>query len=356
MVENLDDNIGRILDQLKSLQLEENTIVIFMTDNGPNGHDRFNAHMKGYKAKVDEGGVRVPFFIRWPGKIPKNKLSKELTAHIDLLPTLIDLTGIKPKNLSKFDGISFADVLKGKKTNLDGRKFYTHHSKGAALEMFPGAVRDGRYLAVKQNGDWELFDVQADPFQEYNVSTYYPEMLHSLASDYESWFNEVSNNLKGRKPIPVGFEEAPIVDLPAVESYFSNGIKFFGESGWSNDWLSNWKSEQDSIWWNLDVVQAIKVDVVVHYTLQSANKDVPLLAFSKSNTSIKASISPFKPSRIPSSDRIQRSEVYDQTWNSQLLGELDLEKGLQKICLKRSESSSNSTVEIKSLELIFKEE
>ena len=97
MCENIDWNVGRILDQLQISNLKENTIVIYLSDNGPNGN-RWNEGMKGRKGSTDEGGVRSPMIINWPGKIPQGKIIKEIASGIDLLPTLKDLAGIKLKS------------------------------------------------------------------------------------------------------------------------------------------------------------------------------------------------------------------------------------------------------------------
>ena len=93
MVENVDDNLDRLLHKLDELKLTDNTIVLFLTDNGPNGK-RYNGGMKGTKGSVDEGGVRVPLFIRWPGQINPGITVKPIAAHIDLLPTIVELCGV----------------------------------------------------------------------------------------------------------------------------------------------------------------------------------------------------------------------------------------------------------------------
>src|SRR6185436_3082704 len=89
MVENMDDNVGRLLAKLDDLKLRENTIVIFMSDNGANGA-RYNAGMRGTKNSLHEGGTRVPFFLSWPAKFKQPRVVREIASHIDVFPTLIE--------------------------------------------------------------------------------------------------------------------------------------------------------------------------------------------------------------------------------------------------------------------------
>ena len=125
MCENIDWNVGRIMEQLKNSDLLENTIVIYLSDNGPNGN-RWNGSMKGRKGSTDEGGVRSPMVINWPGKIPQGKIVKEIASGIDLLPTLKDLTGItfQPKN--PLDGISLKPLIMQENPIWEDRYIYNY--------------------------------------------------------------------------------------------------------------------------------------------------------------------------------------------------------------------------------------
>ena len=108
MMENIDWNVGRVLDLLLELELEENTIVIFFSDNGPNSF-RWNGGMKGKKGSIDEGGLRSPCLIRWPKQIPPGSLINQISGAIDLLPTVIDLVGLEaPPSGKAIDGLSMA--------------------------------------------------------------------------------------------------------------------------------------------------------------------------------------------------------------------------------------------------------
>ncbi len=137
MVDNVDDNVGRLLKKVDALGLSKNTIVIFVTDNGPNGV-RYNGDMKGIKGQVDEGGVRVPFFIRWPEKI-KPKTVQSIAAHIDLLPSLVELCGFPTPKTLPLDGESFAKILLGKAPDAPSERvlFHPRGFAGQIPETYP---------------------------------------------------------------------------------------------------------------------------------------------------------------------------------------------------------------------------
>ena len=180
MITSIDENVGRLMDFLKRSGLEENTILIFMTDNGTAGGIRqkkgkrgpivagFNAGMRGKKGSPYDGGHRVPFFIRWPaGGLAGGRAVDRLAAHLDVLPTLIDLCGLQSPGDTTFDGVSLSGLLSGKQPNWPARTI---------VESFRGAVMTQRWRLV---GD-ELYDMAADPGQQTDVASNHPEVAHRL--------------------------------------------------------------------------------------------------------------------------------------------------------------------------------
>src|SRR5262245_7236989 len=125
MVENLDENVGRVLRKLDDLKLASNTVVVYFSDNGPNGW-RWNGGMKGRKGTTDEGGVRSPLLVRWPGKIQPGTSVSQIAGAIDLLPTLVELTGVQRVGDKPLDGISLAPLLLRKKAETPDRMIFTH--------------------------------------------------------------------------------------------------------------------------------------------------------------------------------------------------------------------------------------
>jgi len=188
MVENIDENVGRILNRLDELGLSQDTIVLFMGDNGPQ-QPRYNAGLRGLKGSVYEGGIRVPFYLRWPGKLPP-KVVETIGANVDVLPTLLDLAGLKlPPGLA-LDGVSLAPVLRGEPATHPDRALFLQWHRGDAPEPWRDCcVLTQRYKLV--NGK-ELYDLLADPAEQKDVAAEHPDIVGDLRRRYEQWFADVS--------------------------------------------------------------------------------------------------------------------------------------------------------------------
>ena len=345
MVENIDDNVGRVVNHLETLGLTENTIVIFLTDNGPNGGDRFNGDMKGWKAKVDEGGVRVPLFIKWPTRIPEGTVVEELTAHIDFLPSLADLAGIEFEEANPIDGRSFAPLIFEDTPVWEDPYLFTHQSRWDSLEMYPASVRNNRFRAVRYGDSWELYDMQDDPGQRMNIADLEPDITNLLANSYENWFDEVTKHLPNSRPIPVGYEQAQIVTLPAVESQLLGDTKFFGTSGWSNDWITNWKYDSDEVLWDIDVITTGRYEISLEYSL-SENSIIKIIT---DQDSLESKIEAQFHEEISSPDRVIRGEVYERIWPIQSLGVINLQTGIQNLKIKIEGELESPGLELKNL-------
>lgn len=200
MVTNIDDNLGRLFARLDEWKLADDTIVIFMTDNGPQ-QPRYVSGFRATKGTVYEGGIHVPCFIRWPGKIAEGKEIPKPLAHIDMTPTLLDLCGIEPGDAA-FDGRSFAGLITGASTEWPDRTLFFQWHRGDAPQMFRAfAARGPRYKLVQAKGreeteelklDFELFDLQADPYETKNIAKEKPMELKTLKREYERWFEDVN--------------------------------------------------------------------------------------------------------------------------------------------------------------------
>ena len=166
MIANFDENLGRLFQRLDDLGLAENTIVLFTSDHGTAaGFDTatgegFNAGMRGAKGSVYEGGHRVSFFMRWPGELPAERRISQPTAHIDVLPTLLDLCGIRAENAADLDGISLAPLLRGARDDLPERAIVIQLQPDVPQKWHHTALIKGRWRLL--NGD-ELYDVEERP-------------------------------------------------------------------------------------------------------------------------------------------------------------------------------------------------
>jgi arylsulfatase A-like enzyme len=205
MITNIDENMGRLMSKLKELGIEDNTILIFMTDNGTSG-GRFSVGMRGRKGSEYDGGHRVPFFIRWPaGDIKAGIDIDRITAHIDLLPTLIELCGLERPDGMKFDGAGLVPLLKGGDKTWPQRTLITDSQRvDYPIKWRKSAVMTDRWRLV--NGR-ELYDMTVDPGQKSNVAGEHPQVVAKLRNEYDKWWADTSKCFLERCEIIIGSDE-----------------------------------------------------------------------------------------------------------------------------------------------------
>jgi arylsulfatase A-like enzyme len=189
MVSNIDENVGEMLGWLKKMGLDQNTIVIFMTDNGPQ-QARYNAGMLGLKGSVYEGGIRVPCFIRWPGKFEAGRKVGTLAAHIDMVPTLVEACGVKPPRRAKLDGASLLPLLRGEHPNWPDRTLYFQWHRGDQPQEFRNAAAVSQHYKLVEGR--ELYDRAADPGEQHDIAAAHPEIVAAMRQGYQAWFRDVS--------------------------------------------------------------------------------------------------------------------------------------------------------------------
>ncbi len=181
MITRMDADIGRLLDHLKSLGIDDNTLVFFSSDNGPHneaGHDlkRFqpSGPLRGIKRSLTEGGVRVPMICRWPGKIEKGAVSDHIGQFCDILPTLAEVAGVAT-NL-RTDGISFAPTLLGKPDQAEHRYLYWEFYEQGSRQ----SVRFGDWVAIREpmfSGKFSLYNLKDDLSENHNLADQKPELI-----------------------------------------------------------------------------------------------------------------------------------------------------------------------------------
>lgn len=205
MIANIDENLGRLDAFLRDHGLRENTILIFMTDNGTaTGDPVFNAGMRGKKIALYDGGHRVPFFIRWPaGKLRAAGDVSALTQVQDVLPTLLELCRVTAPAGARFDGASLAGLLRGTGTPPPDRNLVVQFSRMNDPRPKPGdaAVLWRRWRLV---ADKELFDLATDPAQERNVIDRFPDIASAMRAHYTRWWGGIEPRLHEISPIHLG--------------------------------------------------------------------------------------------------------------------------------------------------------
>ena len=218
MVETVDANVGRLLDQLNTLGLDQNTLVVVTSDNG--GYSvTDNGPLRGIKGQLYEGGLRVPFIARWPGVTPPGSSSSEPVVSHDLFPTLVEAAGGNAP--APLDGTSLLPLLGGKEA-LERDALFWHFPHYLPGRQTPaGSIRwdDWKLIETFGAGEAELFDLKKDPGETTNVAREKPEMTQRLLERLRGWREEVNAPMPVRRfdetePLPPGYT-LPIVDLAA---------------------------------------------------------------------------------------------------------------------------------------------
>ncbi len=326
MMENIDWNVGRLLAKLDELDLTRETIVVFFSDNGPNGW-RWNGDMKGRKGSTDEGGVRSPLILRWPGKIRSGKKIPQIAAAIDLLPTLAHLAWFKPKIRKPLDGVSLATLLITGDPHWPDRNIVSHWNDRVS-------VRNQRYRLDDQG---QLFDMITDHGQRTNLSQTMPGLASAMSLSAQAWRNNVLQNYgkeSDARPFIVGHPKLQHIQLPARDAQGSGNLRRsnrYPNSSFFTDWIST----DDQITWDITVPQTGEFDVEVYYTC--AAKDLgSTIELSFNGTSLVSQVrEAHDPPLIGAeNDRVPRMESYDKYFQALPLGRIKLKKGAGQLTLR----------------------
>ncbi len=211
MVTNIDDNIGKLLQKLNELKLAENTVVIFMSDNGPQ-QLRYNAKLRGLKGSVYRGGVRVTFYMRYPKLFKENKDIETAAAHIDLLPTLANICNVKIPEDRIIDGKNLLPVIDGTQVNWAERSLFFYWTRRYPELYNNMALQKGRYKLIghtsynSELSGFELFDIDADPYEQNSIVNSKKDVATNLQTELQLLTKELisSENLLHQPRIVIG--------------------------------------------------------------------------------------------------------------------------------------------------------
>ena len=255
MIRNLDGHVGRLREFLEEKGLADNTLLIFMTDNGSTfGHTYYNAGMRGSKCSLWEGGHRVPCFVHWPaGGLDQARDVEGLTEAQDILPTLVELCGLQGPPAG--DGISLAPTLKGEATPPEDRMLVTNYSRMPGELDYPSpdsparvrregaAVMWRRWRLLEGNA---LYDVDADPMQQANVIDQHPEVARAMQDHLDAWWSEVEPIVNEPQRIIIGSDAENPSMLSACE--------------WADVFVDQQQQVRTGVrrnsYWHLDVARA----------------------------------------------------------------------------------------------------
>lgn len=251
MIANIDENLGRLRSHLASLKIERNTLIVFMNDNGT-GHGvsltsrgkpsrdgwieegtkqrGFNAGMRGRKGSAYEGGHRAACFMHWPaGGLAGGRDLGGLTAHLDVMPTLIDLCDLKPSRLIAFDGTSLAKPLLASAQYVEPRTLLVHHQGRFGKSIGEGMPIFEKDYCVMSN-PWrlvgkQLFNLGNDPGQRIDVAGEHPEVASRLREEYERWWDDISERWDEPNPFVVDPQKQRTVMLSS-QNYLGSDVAY----------------------------------------------------------------------------------------------------------------------------------
>jgi arylsulfatase A-like enzyme len=351
MCENLDWNVGRVLAKLDELGIAENTIVLYFCDNGPNGN-RWNGGLKGIKGTTDEGGVRSPLVIRWPGKIAAGTRVSQIAGAIDLLPTLAALVDVPLISKKPLDGRSLKPLLV--------------HSKGTSpkTDSVPGEWQD-RMIFSHWNGqvsvctqrfrldpNGKLFDLTADPGQLNDVSKQHPQIQGRLAAAVKNWKTELLAGLTDdQRPFTIGHPDSKNTQLAAADAVPRGGIRRSNRAP-NSSFLTNWTSPDDAITWDAEVLARGDYTVEIFYTCPASDVGSTVeLSFNDSRLAGQVTEPNDPPLRGAEHDRVPRGESYVKEFRPMKLGTVHLEQGCGELTLRATKIAESQVMDFRLLVL-----
>jgi arylsulfatase A-like enzyme len=357
MMENQDRNVGRVLNKLQELSIDENTIVLYFSDNGPNAH-RWNGGMKGKKAQTDEGGVRSICYLKWPTSLPAGHVVPEIAAAIDLLPTLTSLAGITRMGDRPIDGIDLSPLLRRDKVNWPNRLIFSTWDGNISV----------RTQTHRLDHQGRLFDMIKDPGQTTPINQTMPALAAELSGAVETWRKEMfgpaaivstrsasNRNQIDPRPIPVGYREFPITMLAARDGDPRGGVARSSRSP-NSSYFVNWTDTADSLVWNLEVATRGRYEVAIDYTcpVRDAGSIVEL-SFGSARLSGKVSPA-WDPPLYTNQDTLPRSSAQSRMkeFRTLVLGELELAAGKGALILRATDIPGKSVMDLRRITLTLK--
>ena len=344
MTQNIDKNVGKVLSCLEDFELTEDTIVIYFSDNGPNG-SRFNGGMKGRKGSTHEGGLRVPFMIKYPRKIKAGSVVHQVGGAIDLLPTLADFASIHHQPRKMLDGVSLASVLSDPSVVLPERLLFSAWKQRAS-------VRSKQY---RLQLDGQLYDLSVDPGETRNVADQHPAVVSELQRSLQDWLRETksSNPVNPEsRPITVGHPDETLVQLPARDAVNHGGVRRSNRFP-NATYMLNWSaSPEDWISWDVEVLDAGRFEVEMYYACKESAVGAELqLSFGDRVLNSVIAKAHETPLLGAADDRVPRQEGYVKRWGVMHLGTIDLSAGVGAIDLRLKGTAEQDVAEMRLLTL-----
>lgn len=339
MCENIDWNVGRIQSKLDDLDLSKNTIVIYLSDNGPNGH-RWNGGLKGIKGSTDEGGVKSPLIVQWKGKLTSGHSVNEIASAIDFLPTLAELADISPKVNNELDGISLAPLLLENNVKWPDRYVYNYFRKKLS-------IRSQNYRLDHND---RLYDMISDRGQTTDVSDQYPQIKVEMLKAKQQYLDDVVSELpkEDMRSFPIGHVDYKYTQIPARDGKAHGNIK--RSNKYPNcSFFTNWTSTDDEITWDVEVAAHGDYDVTLYYTCKKENVGANL-TLSIGDTQISHEVYEAHDPPLIGMDHDRgrpRGESYVKDFKPLRMGRMHLHKGKSLMVLKADKMVGDEVIDFR---------
>ncbi len=340
MVENIDYNVGRLTAKLREYGLEENTILIYLSDNGPNAH-RWNGGMRGKKGSTDEGGVRTPFFVQWKDSIPDGRTVTQIASAIDILPTILSLAGIQPVLKKPLDGKDLTPLIFQTGPQWPNRLVFSHWGGETS-------IRSEKY---RLDSEQRLYDLGSDPGQQHDLGEQFPAIRDSLIRAGEKWLAEVvpDPDTNTERPYPLGHPEFIYTQLPARDG-LPHGSVIRSNQFPNCSYFTQWQTTSDFMSWDVDVLEAGNFEVELYYTCSAKDLGSTIqLSLGDSHIEASIDIANDPPLRGMEHDRYPRMESYVKDFIPMKLGTISLVKGQGLLTLKALNIPGREVAEVRLL-------
>ncbi|MEL6107532.1 MAG: arylsulfatase [Planctomycetota bacterium] len=344
MVENIDQNMGGLDRFLARNELTDDTLVLYFSDNGPNG-SRFNGGMRGRKGSTYEGGLRSPCVVRYPQGIEPGTKVERVAGAIDLLPTLSEFAGIDWKSAAKsgkpHDGVSiYSDLTEPSVVTSENDRvlFSSWKNKFSA-----------RTQKYRMHHTGQLFDIENDRGENKDVAKDRPEIAARLSEAIKQWRETLPSDAAAKRPFTLGHPEAKFTQIPARDATANGDIK--RSNRFPNcSYLLNWITEKDEIAWEVDVLTSGKHEVELYYACPEKDLGATIeLSLGDQTLMAKVTQAVDGPLIGAKNDRVVRAEGDVKRWKPMSLGTIDLQPGRMTLRLKATDIPGSQVAEFRLL-------
>ena len=341
MCENIDWNVGRLRSKLKELNLEKDTIVVYFSDNGPNG-SRWNDGLRGRKGSTDEGGVRSPLVMCWPGVIDPGTVVTQICSAMDLMPTLAELADVEVVSAKPIDGMSLVPILLDKKLSWPERTLVHYWKDKVSI----------RTQEFRLDYEGRLYDMNDDEGQQVEVNDSRPEVAAALqrkANEFRQEMLSAHGKPFDKRPFVIGYGGTSLTQVPARDGVGHGNIK--RSNRFPNDsFFEDWTSVDDFISWECEVGASGLYRAEIFYSCPKEDVGSTVeLVFGNSVLIGEITVPHDPPLTGMENDRFKRTESYVKDFKRMTLGEIQLEEGEGTLMLRAKKIPGDTVMDFRLL-------